>query len=92
MKNLIVPGMSDFRGLAEEHARAFAAAWLLAWIGNRPHDLIAFYTDDAYYSDPEVPAGLRGRDALLEYFVRLLAHNRAGAGRIGAQFPFATVF
>ena len=67
--------LSEFRGLDEEHARAFAAAWLPAWSGNRPHDLIAFYSDDAYYSDPGVPAGLRGRDALLEYFIRLLAHN-----------------
>jgi hypothetical protein len=67
--------LSEFRGLDEEHARAFAAAWLPAWSGNRPHDLIAFYTDDIYYSDPGVPAGLRGRDALLEYFIRLLAHN-----------------
>ena len=75
MKKVIVPAMSEFLGFDEVHARAFAAAWLPAWSGNRPHDLIAFYTDDAYYSDPGVPAGLRGRDALLEYFVRLLAQN-----------------
>jgi hypothetical protein len=54
---------SEFRGLDAEHARAFAAVWLPAWSGNRPQDLIAFYTDDAYYSDPGVPAGLRGHEA-----------------------------
>lgn len=72
---MTMEALSEFRGLDEEHARAFAAKWLPAWSGNRPYDLIAFYTDDAYYSDPGVPAGLRGRDALLEYFIRLLAYN-----------------
>lgn len=66
---------SEFPGLDEERARAFAAAWLPAWSGNRPHDLIAFYTDDVYYSDPGVPEGIRGREALLEYFIRLLGYD-----------------
>lgn len=65
----------DFRGLDADGARLFAAAWLPAWSGNRPHALVAFYTDDAFYSDPVVPAGLRGRDALLQYFTRILAQN-----------------
>jgi hypothetical protein len=67
--------LSEFCGLDEVQARAFASAWLPAWSGNRPRELVAFYTDDACYSDPEVPAGLHGRAALLEYFTRLLGRN-----------------
>jgi hypothetical protein len=67
--------MADFSGLDEREARSFAAAWLPAWSGNRPQDLVAFYTEDAFYSDPAVPAGVRGRAALLGYFTRLLAHD-----------------
>jgi hypothetical protein len=84
--------LSEFLGLDEEHARAFATAWLPAWSGNRPHDLITFYTDDAYYSDPGVPEGLRGRDALLETSFACSGTTPTGAGRIGPQFPCATVF
>jgi SnoaL-like domain len=62
-------------GLDSGRARAFAAAWLPAWTGNRPHELIAFYTEDAYYSDPGAVTGIRGREALLKYFIRLLAQN-----------------
>jgi SnoaL-like domain len=63
-----------FDGLDAEQARAFAERWLPAWSGNRPELLLSFYTDDAYYADPAVPAGVRGRAALLAYFTRLLGH------------------
>jgi hypothetical protein len=56
-----------------ERAADFAERWLPAWTGNRPVVLASFYTDDAFYADPAIPAGVRGRDALLEYFTRLLA-------------------
>ena len=56
-----------------ERAAGFAERWLPAWTGNRPAVLASFYTDDAFYADPAIPAGVRGRDALLEYFTRLLA-------------------
>ncbi len=36
---------------------------------------MSFYTEDAVYLDPVVPGGIRGRDALLAYFRRLLAKN-----------------
>jgi hypothetical protein len=58
-----------------DEARAFAEKWLPAWSGNRPDLLTSFYTADAVYSDPAIPGGVRGRDALLAYFTRLLARN-----------------
>jgi MOSC domain-containing protein YiiM len=64
-----------FEGLAREEARAFAERWLPAWSGNRPELLVSFYSEDAFYADPAIPAGVRGREALLAYFRRLLTHN-----------------
>jgi hypothetical protein len=64
-----------FHGMDPDEARAFAEKWLLAWTGNEPERLASFYTDDAFYRDPAVPAGLHGRPALLDYFGRLLAAN-----------------
>jgi SnoaL-like domain len=66
--------MSDgFDGLDSGAAKDFAASWLPAWTGNDPERLAAFYTEDAFYSDPAVPDGVRGKDALLGYFRALLA-------------------
>ncbi len=65
----------DFDGYDAQHARAFAETWLPAWSGNRPDHLLSFYTDDAYYADPAIPAGVRGRQALLAYFTKLLSRN-----------------
>lgn len=56
-------------------AADFAARWLPAWTGNRPETLAEFYAEDAFYLDPAVPAGLRGKPALLAYFRKLLARN-----------------
>lgn len=58
-----------------EAAKRFCDAWLPAWTGNQPDRLIEFYADDAFYSDPARPAGLRGRADLLAYFRKLLARN-----------------
>jgi hypothetical protein len=63
----------QFRGMNAEEARAFAEKWLPAWSGNRPELLASFYTPDALYSDPAIPEGVRGRDALLAYLTKLLA-------------------
>jgi SnoaL-like domain len=63
----------SFDGLSVTEAQEFAAAWLPAWTGNDPARLVAFYTEDAFYSDPAIPDGVQGRDALLEYFRALLA-------------------
>ena len=65
----------QFEGCDAEQARAFAEKWLPAWTGNRPELLVSFYTPDAVYSDPAVPDGLRGKEAILAYFERLLAKN-----------------
>jgi len=53
----------------------FCSKWLPAWEGNRPEDLIGFYSDDALYIDPAHKQGLRGRDQILPYFRKLLAAN-----------------
>jgi hypothetical protein len=61
-----------FEGLGVEDAKRFASSWLPAWTGNDPERLAAFYTDDAFYSDPAVPDGVRGKEALTAYFRALL--------------------
>lgn len=65
----------QFHGMSPEEARAFAERWLPAWTGNQPERLAAFYTDDAFYADPAIPDGVRGRPALTAYFTKLLARN-----------------
>lgn len=62
-----------FEGLDSSAAKDFADRWLPAWTGNDPERLAAFYTDDAFYSDPAVPDGIHGKDSLLAYFRALLA-------------------
>ncbi|MCB1152309.1 MAG: nuclear transport factor 2 family protein [Deltaproteobacteria bacterium] len=61
--------------LTQYEAEAFCARWLPAWTGNRPEALLEFYARDAYYADPAVPDGLRGREAMAAYFAKLLAAN-----------------
>lgn len=53
----------------------FCGRWLRAWQGDRPGDLIGFYSDDALYIDPANKKGLKGRDQILPYFKKLLAAN-----------------
>jgi SnoaL-like domain len=68
------PGeLRPFLGYDTQQAAKFAAVWLPAWTGNDPERLASFYTEDAFYSDPHLPAGIRGRGALTAYFERLLA-------------------
>lgn len=73
-------------------ARRFAERWLPAWTGNDPERLVAFYTDDTFYLDPAVPGGVRGRDALLAYFRRLLARNPAWVWTHRGSMPLADGF
>ena len=61
--------------LSVSEARAFAAKWLPAWSGNDPELLAGFYADDAFYLDPAVPGGIRGKPALVAYFRKLLGYN-----------------
>jgi hypothetical protein len=65
----------ELRALDSEEARRFAEKWLPAWTGNQPELLVSFYSEDAFYSDPAIPQGVRGRPALLAYFRKLLARN-----------------
>ena len=82
----------QFSGLDAEEARAFAETWLPAWTGNQPERLVSFYTDDAFYSDPAIPAGVRGRAALLAYFEKLLARNPRWIWRHQGSLPLRDGF
>src|SRR5688572_25802806 len=61
--------------MSAETAREFADQWLPAWTGNNPERLAEFYSEDTFYLDPGVPAGISGKSALLDYFRRLLKYN-----------------
>lgn len=61
--------------LSATQAREFAQRWLPAWTGNNPELLASFYSDDAFYLDPGIPQGVKGKAALLAYFRKLLAYN-----------------
>ncbi len=61
--------------MTREGSKAFAAKWLPAWTGNQPERLASFYSEDAFYLDPAVPEGIKGRAPLLRYFQKLLAFN-----------------
>jgi len=63
------------RHLSVPEARSFAEKWLPAWSGNDPKLLASFYSEDAFYLDPAIPDGVRGRPALLAYFKKLLGYN-----------------
>lgn len=56
-------------------AKQFADKWLPAWSGNNPELLASFYSEDAFYLDPGIPDGVKGKPDLLRYFRKLLANN-----------------
>lgn len=56
-----------------EKAKDFCDQWLSAWTGNRPELLISFYCADAFYSDPFVSKGLKGKEKILAYFRKFLS-------------------
>ena len=82
----------QFHGMNEDEARAVAEKWLPAWSGSRPALLASFYTPDAVYSDPAVPDGVRGHDALLAYFTKLLARNPNWVWRHRGSIPMQDGF
>lgn len=82
----------QFEGWDAREAKAFAERWLPAWTGNRPEHLASFYSDDACYSDPAIPAGVRGRPALLAYFRQLLARNPDWVWRHTGSLPLRDGF
>lgn len=84
--------MIEISALSPEEARAFAERWLPAWTGNEPERLVAFYTEDAFYSDPAVPSGVEGRQQLIGYFGRLLAQNPNWVWSHSGSMPIADGF
>jgi len=56
-----------------EKAKVFCSQWLPAWTGNKPELLISFYSADAFYSDPFIPKGLKGKEKILAYFRKFLS-------------------
>ena len=63
------------KSMTKEQAKDFAAKWLPAWTGNNPEKLAAFYSENAFYLDPGIPNGVKGKEELLKYFQKLLAQN-----------------
>ncbi len=61
--------------IEENRIIEFCNKWLPAWTGNRPDTLLEFYSENAFYSDPANPQGLRGHAKLRPYFTKLLAAN-----------------
>jgi len=55
-------------------AKYFCNQWLPAWTGNKPDWLISFYSDDAFYSDPFIPQGLKGKEQILRYFRKFISY------------------
>jgi hypothetical protein len=67
--------LEDEKMMTKEEAREFASRWLPAWTGNDPERLADYYADDAFYLDPVIPQGVRGKSGLIAYFRKLLAQN-----------------
>jgi len=61
--------------MTKEEAILFSKKWLPSWTGNNPKKLASFYSKDAFYSDPGIPCGVKGKKDLLNYFQKLLAKN-----------------
>jgi hypothetical protein len=70
-----------------DSAKLFCERWLPVWTGNRPEQLIEAYAPEAFYRDPAVPGGLRGRDAILAYLRKLLSRNPAWLWTAEEIFP-----
>lgn len=66
--------MNSETRFSDDWLRDFTTRWLKAWTGNRPAELRAFYSENAFYRDPARPDGLKGSE-ILPYFEKLLAKN-----------------
>jgi ketosteroid isomerase-like protein len=75
-----------------KQAEEFSRPWLQAWTGNRPEELIKFYAEDAFYSDPVRREGMRGHKEMLPYFKRLLAANPDWVWELLEAFPMEKGF
>jgi hypothetical protein len=75
MRSLTVLKEEGREMMTKDEAREFASRWLPAWTGNDPERLADFYSDDAFYLDPTIPQGVRGKKSLTNYFRKLLRQN-----------------
>ena len=73
--------------MKREEILEFCGRWLPAWEGNKPDDLIEFYSDDALYIDPANKTGLKGRDQIFAYFKKLLSANPSWKWEAIQVFP-----
>ncbi len=55
--------------------KAFINEWLKSWTGNNPNELLRYYADHTFYSDPATPMGISRKESLHTYFSKLLAKN-----------------
>jgi hypothetical protein len=53
----------------------FTKKWLESWSGNRASLVLSFYSDDAFYRDPAMAAGISGKLNLGAYLEKLLRKN-----------------
>lgn len=65
----------------------FVDDWLASWTGNRPKELLSFYTDDVFYLDPANQDGIKGKTNLEIYFTKLLSKNANWKWRVVEIFP-----
>lgn len=70
-----IDAYNAFDAYSKSDARDFASKWLPAWTGNNPELLASFYSDDAFYSDPGIIQGIKGKRELFDYFKKLLGKN-----------------
>ena len=73
--------------MKSEEILEFCGRWLPGWEGNKPDDLIEFYSDDALYIDPANKTGLKGRDQIFAYFKKLLSANPSWKWEAIQVFP-----
>ena len=83
----LAPGKTEQAGIATSLPYSATNAdihtlvnkWLKAWTsnGNHGHEdlLLSFYTEDCFYSDPQIRNGITGKNNLKNYFKKLLSAN-----------------
>ena len=67
----------------------FCTEWLKSWTGGLPavEGLLQFYSEEAFYSDPARPQGVKGKALLKKYFEKLLSKNSEWVWTAEAVFP-----
>ncbi len=75
--------------MTEAEARAFCNKWLPNFVGGEPslEKLMTFYTPNAYYEDPNVPEGRRGKAEVGGFLKLLLKKYPAWKFNIVSLYP-----